>query len=360
MKVFAGDRKKIHGGHIVFVSPKPLPTGAVRYYYGDNVSFVNNCFLEFGGINSSEFAWQAMLALPVWFVVFLSVVLPALVSGLASIIGGFEFGHDTFLSLIRITIPIAIVVSVIFSIYSYSLISKGISRKAKSIPVRFNRQRREVCFVPEVGAEPIFTPWEDLVAWVMDAQGITEYGVHKVSGYGFIFVDPKTGKDYSLEYESMSTLLALGSWEAVRSYMEYGLASDISASETTQNHDDGFRRGVQDVDFFYRRKQAVLKRYNNGEIGLFWLIGWYLYRLASFWTLPNKMVEWELSEIERLKVDNIPRSMKDWSKSIPKEKWATPSDGLVYQSDRVIELANNNPNVPIYEIFEKISRSDCP
>ncbi|MEE3509680.1 hypothetical protein QN399_26180, partial [Pseudomonas sp. 10C3] len=39
------------------------------------------------------------------------------------------------------------------------------------VPTRFNRQRREVCFVPAGQTEPIFVPWESLSAWVVQARG---------------------------------------------------------------------------------------------------------------------------------------------------------------------------------------------
>lgn len=52
------------------------------------------------------------------------------------------------------------------------------------IPTRFNRQRREVCFVPEGEKKPILVPWEELVAWVTETQGVTEYGVQRQYGFG--------------------------------------------------------------------------------------------------------------------------------------------------------------------------------
>ncbi|MQU14789.1 hypothetical protein GHO31_26480, partial [Pseudomonas sp. FSL R10-2172] len=30
----------------------------------------------------------------------------------------------------------------------------------KVIPTRFNRQRREVCFMPDGATQPLFVPWE--------------------------------------------------------------------------------------------------------------------------------------------------------------------------------------------------------
>ncbi|MEB0043780.1 hypothetical protein QN386_25720, partial [Pseudomonas sp. CCI3.2] len=55
------------------------------------------------------------------------------------------------------------------------------------VPTRFNRQRREVCFVPAGQTEPIFVPWESLSAWVIQSQSVTQYGatLHYAMGIGF-------------------------------------------------------------------------------------------------------------------------------------------------------------------------------
>ncbi|MGF6207838.1 hypothetical protein [Pseudomonas frederiksbergensis] len=52
------------------------------------------------------------------------------------------------------------------------------------IPTRFNRQRREVCFMPTGAETPVFVPWESLSAWVVQARGATQYGVRRQYGMG--------------------------------------------------------------------------------------------------------------------------------------------------------------------------------
>ena len=63
------------------------------------------------------------------------------------------------------------------------------------------------CSVTKVGLcidvkEPIFVPWEDLVAWVTEARGVAEYGAQRQYGFGFGFFHPETGEKYSLEFET--------------------------------------------------------------------------------------------------------------------------------------------------------------
>ncbi|EBA00138.1 hypothetical protein MELB17_17288 [Marinobacter sp. ELB17] len=47
--------------------------------------------------------------------------------------------------------------------------------------------------------------------------------------------------------------------------------------------------------------------------------------------------------------------MSEWSKQLPEEQWAKPSDELKSQSRRVLELQQANPQRPIIEIFAQIS-----
>ncbi|MEN1599827.1 hypothetical protein AAIG97_33315, partial [Pseudomonas aeruginosa] len=95
----------------------------------------------------------------------------------------------------------------------------------KIIPTRFNRQRREVCFVPESHSAPIFVPWESLSAWVIQAQGATQYGIQRQYGMGVGFHHAASGEDFSLEFPCAGLPLAIANWEAVRAYMEHEVHS---------------------------------------------------------------------------------------------------------------------------------------
>ncbi|MEB0151350.1 hypothetical protein QN398_28145, partial [Pseudomonas sp. CCC2.2] len=55
------------------------------------------------------------------------------------------------------------------------------------IPTRFNRQRREVCFMPDGATEPLFVPWESLSAWIVQGQSASQYGVTRHYGMGMGF-----------------------------------------------------------------------------------------------------------------------------------------------------------------------------
>jgi len=228
------------------------------------------------------------------------------------------------------------------------------SKLKNVIPTRFNRQRREVCFVPEGQKEPIFVPWEELVAWVTEAQGVTEYGVQRQYGFVIGFYNPETGEKYILEFQTYGQLQAISNWEAIRAYMEYEVHTlkEIQDPLDLQGPDDPPWEGVH---VFRNARKRLHDEYRDGKRGMLYLIGWYLYHLMTFWTIPNRLVEWEVKKIKRMSQKTLPRAMSKWSEPLPQDHWAKPSDELKRQSKRVLALQQANPQRPIIEIFAQIS-----
>ncbi|MEX2474991.1 hypothetical protein [Marinobacter sp.] len=227
------------------------------------------------------------------------------------------------------------------------------ARLKNVIPTRFNRQRREVCFVPEGQKEPIFVPWEKLVAWVTEAQGVTEYGVQRQYGFGIGVYHPETGEKYTLEFETYGLPQAISNWEAVRSYMEYEVHTlkEIQDPLDLQGPDDPPWEGVH---VFSNARKRLHEEHREGKRGVFYLIGWYLYHLVTFWTIPNRLVEWEVKKVKRMSKKALPKAMAEWSEPLPEDQWALPSEELKRQSKRVRELQTANPGRPVTEIFAQV------
>ncbi|MCF4998985.1 hypothetical protein GIW70_26140, partial [Pseudomonas syringae] len=104
-------------------------------------------------------------------------------------------------------------------------------KRASIIPTRFNRQRREVCFMPEGATEPVFVPWESLSAWIIEAQGVSQYGVQRQYGMGIGFQHGETLT--SVEFPCAGLPLAISHWEAIRGYMEYEV-NDLKSIQDLQ------------------------------------------------------------------------------------------------------------------------------
>ncbi len=350
----AGRSEPFPSGRLTFLAPKPLPTGLPPVDHGHAVGEVNNSYLDFGAGATSVFGWQSTLGIP-----FFCFLLGAFFFPFVVFLGGFTFGNgwEDALWGWRVTFDFAFWVAVwggLFGFFMLSLPRWQAYGKIKNVaPTRFNRQRREVCFVPEGQKEPIFVPWEELVAWVTEAQGVTEYGVQRQYGFGIGFYHPDTGEKYTLEFQTYGQPQAISNWEAIRAYMEYEVHTlkEIQDPLELQGPDDPPWEGVH---VFRNARKRLHEEYREGKRGMLYLTGWYLYHLITFWTLPNRLVEWEVKKIKRMSRKSLPKSMAEWSESIPEDQWAKPSEELKRQSKRVLELQKANPQRPMTEIFAQV------
>lgn len=229
-------------------------------------------------------------------------------------------------------------------------------RKYKAvIPTRFNRQRREVCFVPKGHREPIFVPWEDLVAWVTEAQGVTEYGVQRQYGFGVGFLHPQTGEKYTLEFQTYGLPQAISNWEAIRAYMEYEVHTlkEIQDPLDLQGPDDPHWEGVH---VFRNARAGLHQRRRAGKVGWFYTVFWYLNHLSTFWTLPYHLVEWEAKKIKAMNRKALPETMRQWSEPLPESEWARPSEELENQRRQVLARIKAEPGKPVTQIYAEINR----
>jgi hypothetical protein len=74
------------------------------------------------------------------------------------------------------------------------------------------------------------------------------------------------------------------------------------------------------------------------------------------WTLPNRVVEWEVRRIARVGRKKLPEAMQAWSEPLPEDQWAKPSDELLRLSKHVRELKQRKPLRLITDIFAEVYR----
>ncbi|MFL1455458.1 hypothetical protein ACJO5Y_13550 [Marinobacter sp. GN3S48] len=221
------------------------------------------------------------------------------------------------------------------------------------VPTRFNRQRREVCLVPSDSDTPVFVPWEEIQAWVVQAQGATQYGVQRQYGFGFGGVDPNTGKGTSLELMSGGLPLAISTWEALRAYMEY----EVKALEEIQDPLDLQKPGDppwEGVHTFYNARERMRRRRREGEVGWSYPFFWYCYHLLTLWTLPNHLTEWEVRKMQRLNRRATPEAVLRWSEPLPESEWTKPSDTFKRLSQKVREKQQANRGRLPYDVFAEV------
>jgi hypothetical protein len=227
-------------------------------------------------------------------------------------------------------------------------------KRSTLIPTRFNRQRREVCFMPEGATEPVFVPWESLSAWVIEAQGATQYGIHRQYGMGIGYYHGETLT--SLEFQCAGLPLAISHWEAIRGYMEYQVndLKSIQDLQDLQGPDDPPHEGLHTFrNARARMHQQIRDGSRSRTSGFFW----YLYHVMTLWTIPNRLVEWEVRRLEEIGKQALPDAMREWSEPLPENQWAKPSEELLRLSEQVRQLQKRQPRRPITAIFAEVQRS---
>ncbi|PWE42069.1 hypothetical protein C9I49_19700 [Pseudomonas prosekii] len=226
-------------------------------------------------------------------------------------------------------------------------------KRLTTFPTRFNRQRRQVCFMPEDATEPVFVPWESLSAWVIEAQGATQYGIQRQYGMGIGF---QHGENLtSVEFRCFGLPIAISHWEAIRGYMEYEIndLKTIQDPQDLQNPGDPPHEGLHT---FHNARARMHQQIRDGERNRLSGFFWYLYHVMTLWTIPNHVTEWEVRRIQKMAPHAMPEVMQQWSEPLPKEQWAKPSEELMRMSEQVRQLHKRQPRRPITEIFAEVRR----
>jgi hypothetical protein len=222
---------------------------------------------------------------------------------------------------------------------------------AKSYPVRFNRQRREVCYIDDTTHRVLIVPWESVVAWVARSQGVTSYGAMRDYTFGMGLEDEEHDTVQFVLSAQPSDAHALGMWTFIRNYMEEGEQVDtpnpmvailnITLSEDELKPYEGLHtfeierldaRFMGDLDD--EMDDAYRKRYGYPQPTRWPLRWWYVRRVLTFWKMPYLIAEWA----HRKGRPTLPESVQAWSQPLPPEQWAQPSPAL-QKANRLVKTA---------------------
>jgi hypothetical protein len=348
----AGDIETFPGGKITYLAPLPLPTPLLPH--GPHIGELNDVCMDFGLGSPQIFSWQVILGLPFSGTFMVTFLFP-LIGGLMFFL--FGMGWDDISHAIQ---------GIFYESYGLALIT-GFStlliglavwhhnhkKRLHIIPTRFNRQRREVCFIPEGATDPVFVPWESLSAWIIEAQGATQYGIHRQYGMGIGFQHGETLT--SVEFPCAGLPLAISHWEAIRGYMEYEIhdLKSIQDLQDLQGPNDPPHEGLHTFRNARARLHQQIRDGQRGRVSGFF---WYLYHVMTLWTLPNYLTEWEVRRIKTMGYRALPEAMQQWSEPLPKEQWAKPSAELLHMSEQVRTLHQRQPRRPITEVFAEVQR----
>ncbi len=352
----AGDSIGFPGGLISYLAPSPLPTGEPSQDYAHVVGEVNDTYLSFGAGLPTVFGWQLTLAAFTLSFVMPTVLVPIIGALTGILVGEVDFAAEALIELHKVGLQIGSIGSPAILVLGLTVWLHNHLKHKTVIASRFNRQRREVCFVPQGHTEPSFVPWEQVSAWVIEARGITQYGVQSQFAMGVGFHHAESGQDYTLEFASSGLGMAIGNWEAIRAYMDYEIHSlkDIQDPLDLQGPNDPSHEGMHT---FYNARARMRRRYREGKVGRWYVLGWYLYHLMTLWTLPFHLTEWDIGRVQRMHQQNIPEAMRAWSQPLPPEQWAKSSPALQRQRQRLEALRKRYPNRSIFDLLAEVGRT---
>ncbi|WP_439886664.1 DUF6708 domain-containing protein [Pseudomonas sp. MBLB4123] len=308
----AGDIDRQTGLEILYLAPRPLPTGQAPLSAQQMHREVNDSYLDFAqGGGRIEFGVRVILGTFTLLVLFWLFT-----TGLMAWSDWKYWGKPFFLTWSSFFFGSwagVILFGIFFAIYG-GVFVYAVHQEVQHPPIRFNRQRREVCYIPAKG-KPAYIPWEELIACASVEQTITQFAVNTHFALRLGFRDTLAGQMYWLNVPSASLMFAVSEWEALRVYMEQG-PSALPAPPPPE-YEEGSLAYFRVACEVYREQFGFI-RYR----------GWWLLQVLTGWTLPCHVGEW----FSRLPKAGFPKEVREWSKSLPPEQWAKPSTELLAQS----------------------------
>lgn len=278
-----------------YLAPPAIPTGEKASDVLNVIWRKNDVFLDIG-----EWALgSAVMVLHAGFFTAIAVLL---------LTGGFGGAN------LGLTVLYSIVMGIPILILLYGL------TKPVPPPIRFNRQRREVCIQHKDGSV-WFVPWESVKAI---GTAVSSVGQHGRSTQGLLvigFPNPKwngksaEGKEYSLGLSCGGGRTAMVMWECIRSYMEIG---PEAAPRCTY---EGTKR-QSFVSVLWMMLSQVGSKLRKGDIpGV-------LYDLFFIICLGAPLAGY--LQVQKLAPppDLTAPEAVEWSKPLPPEQWAKRSPEL--------------------------------
>jgi len=316
----AGETRRFATGEALFLSPRPVPTGQTPMDLGGSFLDVNDVYLDMGSSNQSKsFQTRVAVSLPMVVIIVCAIILPTLM-GFTAFINPFGRSFWFYFSdFFEFGLSLAVWAGGGAALIGLYAVINTTRTKARTRPIRFNRQRREVCYFPDGSDEPVIQPWEETVAWVSVSTGFTGAGVISSYTLGIAIDDPKSDKVHFLTQEIMTPVHGLGKWEAIRLYMEKG--PEFCPGKAS----------YEGLHTFDKEREEMQEEYRHNErsaLGIGW---WYLMHIITWWRFPY----WVAERDHRYSMKSLPSSIAEWSKELPIEQWAKPSTELKEQSAKI-------------------------
>jgi len=289
----AGTRHKGLFSQDDYLAPPHIPTGQPPKDVLNTIWRKNDVFLDIGDYSIGS------AVMVIWPVLMIYVLVGHSIRDVPELFEGF-----VILGLVIVGIPSLIVL--------YGL------TQPVPLPVRFNRQRREVC-VPRDDGSHWIVPWEKVTAAATSVSSIGQHGktTQGLLVVGFTNPDPnakKEDREYSLGFSCGGGTTAMRLWECMRSYMEIGPEIVADNTHRLNPNESIVASYIKDIADAAKRKGWPMALLWEGFFGL-----------IVFNTLL-------IDFLERKKLapppDLTAPEIIEWSQPLPPEQWARRSPEL--------------------------------
>ncbi|MBK3467997.1 DUF6708 domain-containing protein [Pseudomonas sp. MF6776] len=289
----AGSRKGLFSRED-YLAPPAVPTGPPPKDVLNTIWRKNDVFLDIGSYSIGS----AVMVL--WPVVMLCLLMIYIERNGERLVG------TALLSLVLVGIPILILLH-------------GLT-KPVPLPVRFNRQRREVC-VPFDDGRYWIVPWEQVTAQAISMDSVGQHGktTQGLLVVGFRNPDPdapEKDRDFSLGFSCGGGETAMCLWECMRSYMEVGPEAVPKCNFEGENSQKGLIGWTISI-LFDALKSAAKGDFKSAIKDVFFTV--FLGAPLGFYLQERKLVP---------PPDLNAPAIKEWSKPLPAEQWTKRSPEL--------------------------------
>ena len=304
----AGDKKSVLGlATEKFLAPLPLPTGRKPNNTMGMVWRINDTYMDVSDCTPSS------VVATVHFVLIITI----------AIIFWVEDDFDFLFHWMGILMVLGFVITPMI------VIAVSVYAKPRE-PIRFNRQRREVCVPALKGGDYWYVPWETVKASAEGFNMVSQGGVNRNGSLIIGFPNPNFKGEVKLESNGFSynenaerglffpnvvPEVGAGMWELIRTYME-----------------EGPDKIKVDTELFKVRKDRISEQYIEAvqnaiskrglKKGLLWegFCGLFLFNLPLVYYIQRKHLN--------PPPDLIGDAVEAWSQPLPQEQWAKRSPEL--------------------------------
>lgn len=324
----AGEVRTYPLGEALFFSPKPLPSARVisgGLGESNQILEINDTYMDIGQSNHGK-AFQVQFVLLCVMIAFITMGIALCIYANAVQTHYESFSQSILLALKDDGYVVFLMIFLFALLGCYTIISSSF-KKARQKPIRFNRQRREVCYFEAGSKTPTIVPWEETVSWVSMYKGFTGSAIVSNVTFGIALPD-SAGKDYWM-FKRPVGIMEEGqrSWEIIRCYMEEKpeFWAQKAEDENRQSFDENRRQIKQ--KFKNGPKPLFAMSMSDPTASYFNMFGYYAFNILCLWKLPYLVSEWD----SKISMAKFPENVDEWSKPLPKEEWAKPSAELSKQ-----------------------------